>query len=398
MSQPMTEDAPAAVSVKTRVRNPLSPSIYLLRNASKTIPLMGVILLAVMLIAGIVSLINSIPLSIKTIYSYSKQYAGVTPRGDASLTPQLKEIIEAESPVELERVMTVRGMDFEVRSIVGNWPFVVLALEQEDIAYYLERQGGGAIDGRTPEAGAAEAVISAPLARNLDLKIGDALLGPDTPEGYSPNPVKIVGIVDTDIWLALTSIEYHRTYHFPPIDALLVFADDVGAQPEFDAWLIDRFEGEQARVFTYQQLEEQADTMFSILYQILNVIIGTLVVVITLMMGMLMNIYLSQRVQEFGLLQALGYTRKRLLNRVMVETVLVVVGGWALGLAVAFGLLNLVKRILMDPNAFALDPLDSAAYTYTIPIPLAIFAVAVFTILLRFKKFDPVGVVERRLV
>ena len=398
MSQPMTKDALAAKRTSSKVRNPLSPSVYLLRNANKTIPLMGVILLAVMLIAGIVSLINSIPLSIKTIYSYSKEYAGLTPRGDASLTPELKSVVEAESPVGLDRVMTVRGMDFEVRSIVGNWPFVILALEQEDIAYYLERQGGGAIDGRLPEAGAAEAVISAPLARNLDLQLGDSLLSPDNPEGYSPNEVEIVGIVNSDVWLALTSIEYHRAYHFPPIDALLVFASSREDQTTFDSWVIDRFEGEQARVFTYQQLEEQADTMFSILYQILNVIIGTLVVVITLMMGMLMNIYLGQRVQEFGLLQALGYTRKRLLNRVMLETVIVVVGGWTFGLAVAFGLLNLVKRVLMDPNAFALNPLDQAAYLYTVPIPVAIFAVAVMTIVLRFKDFDPVGVVERRLV
>lgn len=383
---------------KARTRNPLSPSVYLLRNAGKTIPLMGVILLAVMLIAGIVSLINSIPLSIKTIYSYSKQYAGITPRGDASLTPKLKEDVEQNTPVPLDRVMTVRGSDFEVRSIVGKWPFVALALTQEDMAYYLKREGGGVIEGRMPAEGAAEALVSEPLARNLNLKIGSNVLDPDNTDAYAPKPVKVVGIVKSDMWLCLIPLEFHKQFFFPPVDALLAFSKDPAQQPVFDKWLIKHFKGDRARVFTYQQLEEQADTMFSILYQILNVIIGTLVVVITLMMGMLMNIYLSQRVQEFGLLQALGYSRKTLLKRVVMETTAVVIGGWTVGLVVAYSLLNVVKGALMDPNAFALNPLDPAAYYYTIPIPIAIFLVATFTIVFRFKKFDPVGVVERRLV
>ncbi len=383
---------------KLKAKNPLSPMVYLIRNSGKTIPLMGVILLAVMLISGIVSLINSIPLSIKTIYSYSHEYAGVTPRGEADLTAVLKTTIESESPVELERVMSVRGTYFEVKSIVGNWPFIALALTPDDMKFYLERQNVGKLNGRLPEPGKPEIVVSAPLARNLGLKLGSAVLGPEVKDAYSPYDVKVVGIYEGDKWLALFPYDYHAANHFPPIDSLLIFAKDRLSQPDFDSWLIERFKGERAQVFTFQQLEEQADSMFSILYQILNVIIGTLVVVITLMMGMLMNIHLGQRVQEFGLLQALGYTRMSLLKRVVLETVFFVVSGWTLGLLVAFGLLNLVKQILMEPRAFALDTLDMAAYGYTIPIPIAIFVVAILTVWLRFKKFDPVGVVERRLV
>jgi len=322
----------------------------------------------------------------------------VTPRGNAEQTPVLKQVLESEAPVPLERVMLVRGSDIEVKSIVGNWPFVVLGLEQDDLAYYMKRMGGGRLEGRIPKPGEPEVLVSEPLARNLGLKMGDALMKPEETTAYSPFEVKIVGIVQTNEWYAVSSIEYYRANHFPPIDAILAFAPDLKQQAKLDSWATDRFEGEQARLFTYQELEEQADTMFSILYQILNVVIGTLVVVITLMMGMLMNIYLSQRVQEFGLLQALGYTKRSILSRVLAETTLVVIGGWVLGMFVAYSLLNLVKSRLMDPQAFALNTLDQAAYLYTIPIPVAICLVAVFTVVGRFHSFDPVGVVERRLV
>jgi putative ABC transport system permease protein/lipoprotein-releasing system permease protein len=116
------------------------------------------------------------------------------------------------------------------------------------------------------------------------------------------------------------------------------------------------------------------------------------------MMGMLINIYLSQRLVEFGLLQALGYTKRRLLMRVIKETTSVIVLGWLLGVALAYGGLMLAKAKLMDPNAFALNPLDATAYLYTLSAPLAVVIVATMTVVLRFRSFDPVGVVERRLV
>ncbi|MFM9871869.1 MAG: ABC transporter permease [Fimbriimonadaceae bacterium] len=378
--------------------NPLSASVYLKRNLSKTAPLMGVIVLAVMLIAGIVSLINSIPYSIKVIYAYSKNYVAVTPRGNPWLTPLLRKSVEANSPVELDRVITIRGSGIQVKSIVGNWPFVVLGLEPTDMDYYLSRLHGTITQGRMPTSGEPEVVISERLARNLNLKIGDALQKPTDSENFSPKEVRVVGIASSENWFAFTSIEYQRNNHFPNIDAFMAFAKTPADQLKLDFWAEKELSGENAQVFNYHKLEEQADNMFNILYQILNVVIGTLVIVITLMMGMLINIFLSQRVQEFGLLQALGYTKKSLLNRVLLETTIFVMGGWVLGLGVAFGLLNLVKVTLMDPRSFALQTVDLAAYLYTIPVPISIFAVSLITVWVKFKKFDPVGIVERRLV
>ncbi len=74
------------------------------------------------------------------------------------------------------------------------------------------------------------------------------------------------------------------------------------------------------------------------------------------------------------------------------------IAGWLFGVGLAIVLLNVVKRILMDPRAFALNTLDQVSILYTVPIPIAIALVAMLTVWQRFRKFDPVGVVERRLV
>lgn len=383
---------------RNRFRDPLRPGVYLVRNLGKTAPLGAVIVLAVLLIAGIVALINSIPLSIKVIYSYSRHYIGVTPRGDPTMTPVLKRTFEQDSPVPIDRVMTIRGSYIQVKSLVGEWPFVALALNPADTAFYIHRMGGTLTTGRLPLAAQPEIVVSRRLATNLGLKLGSTVLGPELRDAYSPTEVKVCGIVESDEWFALMPYDYHVLNHFPPIDSLLVFSKDPASQRELDAWATKALAGKRTELYTYDLLEKQADTMFNILYQILNVVIGTLVVVITVMMAMLINIYLGQRVQEFGLLQALGYPRRKILSRVMTEVGIVVLGGWIVGVFAAYGLLNIVKAVMMEPRAFALDTLDQSAYLYTVPVPVAISLVAFATVIGRFKKFDPVGIVERRLV
>jgi ABC-type lipoprotein release transport system permease subunit len=379
-------------------RGPLHPTTYLLRNAAKTIPLIAVILLAVMLVMGIVSMINSIPYSIRTIYSYSKNVLGVTPRGDPEMTPKIEKDIREQSPYPIERIIRCRASGAQVKSIVGKWPFVVLGMKREDLEYFLKKLGAERVEGRLPEAGQPEVVISEPVARNLGLKLGDNLLSPDTQEMYSPLPVKVVGIAQTTEWLMFNDITYQQENHFPPIENVLVFGKDLETQDKIDRWAYEEFRGERAQVLAYFQLEENTQEMFSILYRILDVVIGTLVLVITFMMGMQMNIYQSQRLVEFGLLQAIGYTKRQLIQRVFLETAIVIVSGWLLGVGSALLLLNVVKRILMDPRAFALNTLDQVSILYTVPIPIAITIVAVLTVTRRFSKFDPVGVVERRLV
>ncbi len=377
---------------------PLAAPLYLLRNSGKTAPLAAVITLAVLLVVGIVAMMDSIPYSIKVIYAYTQTALGMSPRWNPSETPKLKAIIEKECPVPIERLVVCRAASAQVKSIVGKWPFVVIGFEQNDLHYYLNRLKATNIVGRLPQPGKAEALVSEPVARNRGLKIGSDLLSPVDSDNYSPFHVKVVGIAQTDKWIMVTDIEYLRQYQFPAINFLMVFAPTPQQQSDLDHWAEKRFKGMRAQIFAYHILEKDTDEMFRILYKILDVVIGTLVLVITIMMGMLMNIYQSQRLVEFGLLQALGYTKRQLLRRVTIESLLVIIGGWALGAVVAFLLLNVVKKTLMDPSAFSIDTLDHIAYLYTVPIPIAIFAAALLTVWLRFRNFDPVGVVERRLV
>ena len=195
----------------------------------------------------------------------------------------------------------------------------------------------------------------------------------------------------------VTSVEYLSDHHFPPVDALLVFAKDPRRQTELDQWALDEFKGSSARLYSFLELERETQESFSTLYLILNIVVVSLVVVITTMMGMLINMYQAQRVQEFGLLQAIGFSKARLLRRVLAETTIVLIGSWMVGLAMAMGLLYGLKVQIFDPQAYAIEVFVVGPYLNTLPVPLMIFVVAVIDLYVRFRRFDPVAVVERRL-
>ncbi|HLK16267.1 MAG TPA: ABC transporter permease [Fimbriimonadaceae bacterium] len=390
----------ARVSRKRAVSrlHPLSPAVFLVRNLGKTIPLTLVIMLSVMLVAGVIALIDSIPYSIRTIYAYTKESLGVSPRGDSTHMPAILSTIREGTPVEIDRIITCRVSGSEVHSIVGKWPFVVLGLGQADMSYFLQHQGVTSVVGRYPRQGQPEAIVSAPVARNLGLHLGSILQGPENQDSYSQKNVIVVGIAQTTRWLMVDPIEYQRLYHFPPVDLAMVFAKNRADQPKLDAWAEKRFKGERAQLFTYAKIDEDTRNMFETLFKIIDIVIGLLVVVITLMMAMLINIYQGQRLVEFGLLQAIGYTKRRLVGRTLLENILVVIFGWIMGIFCALGLLIVVRALFIEPHAYALDVYDQGPYRYTIPIPLTIMLVACGTILLRFRRFDPVAVVERRIV
>ena len=361
-------------------------------------PLIAVISLAVMLVQSIIALINSIPLSIQTIYRYTDRFLGVSPRLDPTLTSVFVKDLTTKPPVEIERVILCRGSGAQVKSIVGKWPFAVMGFEKDDLEYYLRREDYTGITGRRPIDGKAEMMVSTPVAKNLHVKIGDIILKPDDSDNFSRRPVKLVGIINCDRWLMVSNKQYFADTQPIPIDFALIFTKDRSQQQTYDKWAKKKMKGKFAQLFAYSEIEKDSKEMFAVLYKIIDAVIGILVLVISIMMGMLMNIYQSQRLVEFGLLQAIGHTKSQLFKRVLTESIIVIIGGWFFGLLTARGLLLFLKSSLMDPQGYALDIGDRMAIAYTIPVPIAILAIAFGTIWLRFRKFDPVAVVERRIV
>jgi len=374
----------------------LSPLLYVRRNPGKTLPIAFVIVLAVSLVASIVTIVHSIDLTIFTLYGYNRYLTGITPRN--ALAVDETELNKVRRLPELGHLYQAHSYQTMIKTIFGKMVFPIFGLDTAGRTELLKRCHIRLSAGRMPEDGKAEAVLSDQVATNLHLKIGDILSRPEFQDSYAPIPVKLVGLLHGPVWLGLTSkalVDRESPYNF--VGALAFARTDDPADQARLAEAIDRcVDKNKGRVWKFAGLVQEAQSALSNLYLIMNIVIGIIVFAISFVCGLLFNIYFTQRMPEIAMLSAIGYARSHLIARAVGETVLLCLFGWALGGVATFGILLGIRETLMTPRGLLLNPFDLQAFAFTLPVPLVITGFALCTIGLRLATLDTVSIIERR--
>lgn len=386
------------------MRNPLSAWTYFVRNPGRALPMGFVIVLCVFLIACISSMANAIDRTILTIYGYTNHFTYVIPQRVTLRVPPDQLAIVRRDP-RVDRVMEASLFFTNIKTVMGQLPFVVLGLGQSDRSYLLGRVGATLKEGRMPAEGMPEAVLSEPIARNKNIKIGDVIAGPEDEGGIAGSPVAVrcVGIFKSRVWLAMTTKSFcDNTFLTAPRSTifttknpadLFVINEELMPAAKKNAGKLSRA---KVLVLSRQNLISQLRDGLSTLFLIMGFVNGTVIFVIALMSGMLSNIYFTQRISEFAVLAAVGHQRGALVWRVVKETALLTVVGWVLGVSVSYLFLSAFRYSVFEPKGLFVNPLDWFAYRYTLPIPFSITFFAVGTVGLRLLRFDPVTIIERR--
>jgi hypothetical protein len=384
----------AKPAAATRRIHPLSSLLYFRRNPGRTLPVAFVIVIAVALVASVVTVVNSIDLTVMTMYGYQRHLSVVTPRNAFILSGDLQRKIDSQRLVE--RTFTARPALTVVKTIFGKMPFVVFGLSKEGRETVLRKCGLRLASGRMPADGMPEVALHADIARNRKLKLGDVVLKPDSEDSYSLIPMRLVGTFDGPVWLALSSESFIQS-NFPlSIQGRVLLARTEEDQRQLDRILDKQLDKSRCRTWTYASLVRETKDALSSLYLIMNVVITIIIFAIAFLTGMLANIYFMQRIPEFATLSAIGYQRSRLVARILAEIGLLCAAGWLVGSLLNVILLLGIKTWIMTPRGLLVDPYDISAYRYTIPLPIAIALFAVLPISRRLRRLDPVSIIEKR--
>ena len=376
----------------------MNPITYFRRNLGRTLPLAFVIVLSVFLIASVVTIVNSIDLTVLTIYNYTKVFTPVLPR---AIQPRVPAEVQAQirKTPGVDRMIETSGFFFNINTVFGKLPFVCFGVTDDNRAYLMKRAGVSLEPGgRLPESGKAEAVISEGLARNKKVKVGDIIATPLDTGTFVPAPsnIKLVGILKGPTWMAFTSKKF-TDENLPLVPhSLLVTTQDTEHQREFGDKLFNTLDKVQVQVLSFNNLVETLRTSLASMYLIMHLVNGTVIFVVALMAGMLSNIYFTQRISEFAVLAAIGLRRSTLVWHAVSETAILTTLGWLVGVAINYGALSAMKGSVFEPRGMLIDPGDPVSYFNTLPIPVFITLFAVATISYRLSHLDPVSIIERR--
>jgi ABC-type antimicrobial peptide transport system permease subunit len=380
--------------------NPLSPFTYYRRHKWQTLLLLALVSLMTLGISIMVRLPDSF---LEHMY-YSESYAtrvslvsAIGPTLDPGIVSQIR------SHPNVAHVMQEKGVNVIWPPITGDSH--LFGVSESDMQALLDTFDLRLKEGRLPRPHTNEMVISETMAKGAKVWIGDELNNSSNQDWLVafPSPLVVVGILEDDGTssqpgppVGIVSYEYvnnHELFVSPWAPGLIVIAKE-GHQAAVDDFLETAI-SPYAEVRTNRQLVDKfvrVSHNFHLLFGVMDVLV---VVAIALVVGMINQIALSKRLAEFGILHALGNSKARLVRRLALETVVVAVLSWIIGLALSWGFFALLKARFYEPNGINLNLASLTPAWFSIPIPLAATTSVVWNARRALDRLDAVAIIER---
>jgi hypothetical protein len=334
-----------------------------------------------------------------------------SPGGLEGLDPGLVDLVKSHPAVDrvIPTAPRISMLQAAIPLNIGTAEASPFGVYEADMAFLIELYDLELKEGHLPRPGTNEMVIPEILAQNRDLKVGDVIGNPNHP-AYPGATSLLVEFVISGIFaqpespqdgvgwgfISLEFLESSEAFLIPDFPSLIV-VPKAGQKETLDRWLEYELASDNASVLTQHQeisrVQENAQqNMLGI--ALLEVVLG---LVAALALAVLNYIFTSQREAEFGVLHALGYSRRQLVGRVFGETAFTTLASWGLSIILTLLLLLIMRFAVFDPRGLTFNLFNITPWLYTLPIPIVVLVVTVGSTVRTLSKLDPISIVERRI-
>jgi hypothetical protein len=288
--------------------------------------------------------------------------------------------------------------NLDINLLAGQAQFDLYGLDRPGMSGLLSLYGDQIIAGRLPRQNASEIAISEEIARARHVWIGGTL-GNGTDElDQLPDAFTVVGIIRGPTRLGVIPIEYMtQHYLFERRYEGLVVVPQAGQEQAVHDQLAKAIGDSPFRLFDWPYIKGKIDSLIANLDTINKFLVLLVTVVLSLVVGLLNNLFFRQRMNEFGLLAAIGYSRWGLIRRVAGESLGVTLSAWSLGVALGVGVLSWFNQSFIVPHGLLMNVFDwNVLLLHTLPIPLMVFVFGMGTVGWQLLRLDPISIIERR--
>ncbi|MCJ7658963.1 MAG: hypothetical protein MUO67_07415, partial [Anaerolineales bacterium] len=364
---------------------------------------MALMILGVAFPVFIISLpMNTMFTDIEYLRYVSEVAPGVENAVDPGVTAQIRNNPAVANIIQTKRL----GMQISIPP-GGQTDVNLYGVSEDDLPVLMELLEVHLVEGRLPRPRSNEIGISAAVAQNRGLHLGDKVGRPvqgrssETAmpiEDDIPAEMVIVGLLSGDeLWLGLVSLEFLESHELTNSRSTrLIIIPREGSKGELDTWLEQSVASAQTEVFTYEVRRREYQQVLQTMLLLFTGVEFIIAVVAAIALAILNHIFYSERREEFGLLNAIGRSRPWLVLRTVKETASVVGIAWLIGVAVCVVGITIAQSMIYAPQGLNLDPFNPVPWLFTLPIPLAVIVVGAGTISRTLSQLDPVSIIERR--
>jgi len=397
----LSEEPKGRRAVKRSSARPLSSLTFYLRHRRRGVL---IILSTALMVLGVtfpVFLLSAMTGAMKPFFEYLQHVSEISPI-HSELDPGIVGQIKSHPVV----ARTIPAIRLGVQMILppgGTTGVNIYGVSEADLPILLELFGLHVQEGRLPQPRSNEIVLSAAIAANRDLHVGDVIGGETDGDDTlvvddMPTEMIVAGILSPDRpWVGFASYEYLRSHELTSSRGprLLIIPHE-GQKQTLDSWLEESVDSTQTRIITYGIEEREYREMTTSIVLTFAALECMIAAVAAVALTTLNHIFFTQRQEEFGILNAVGRSRRWLVLRTVKEMVSVVGVAWVVGAALCgIGLLGM-QNLFYGPRGLTLDFFSPTPWLLTLPIPLAVALTSVGTIAWMLFRLDPVAVVERR--
>jgi hypothetical protein len=288
--------------------------------------------------------------------------------------------------------------NLDINLLAGNAQFDLYGFDREGMQRLLTLYGDQVAIGRLPKPNASEIAVSEEIARSRHVWIGGKV-GNDLDElDRLPDSFTVVGIIKGPTRLGVIPLDYMTEHYLfeRRYQGLIVVPQPGHEQAVHDE--VQRLIGDQAfRLFDWPYIKGKIDSLIANLDGINRFLVLLVTVVLSLVVGLLNNLFFRQRMNEFGLLAAVGYSRWSLILRVVRESLGVVLVAWVVGVGLGIAVLSWFNLTFIVPHGLLMNVLDwNVLIVHTLPIPLMVFLFGMGTVAWQLLRLDPISIIERR--
>ena len=377
--------------------NPLSVFTYYYRNVIKLAPVFLVLALAVFGISLTGVLTGSISASAMSKVEVYRGAAMISPNGaeghtavDANVKGDL-----AQNPNIAATYPTIRFSTY-MPTLAGQTNAHIYAVNQEVYSVLMQAFDLKLVQGTLPRVGTNQVALHKSLMGARNFKIGDVIDPEKDDQEFIPDQLEIVGMLDGPTPLSLASLEYiSQASAFRNWGRSVLAMPRAGAQnaAEHDLANLDKA---LVRPYTYSAELQSFSQEFASMDAIVWAINSIVVLVLSLLAGLLNLIYFLDRMNEFGLLLGIGYSRSFVIRRALIESLLLTLLAWGFGILFSQVIYTLLNAFIFEPRGVSLTVMNWRALQFTLPIPLMVGLFSAGTVLMQLRNLDPMQMIERR--
>ncbi len=288
--------------------------------------------------------------------------------------------------------------NLDINLLAGNAQFDLYGFDPQGMGQLLTLYGDRVVAGRLPAANANEIAVSEEIARSRHVWVGGKLGNALDELDRLPDTFTVVGIIQGPTRLGVIPLDYMTEHYlFERRYQGLVVVPQAGQEQVVHDQLQKLVAGSAFRLFDWAYIKSKIDSLIANLDAINTFLILLVTIVLSLVVGLLNNLFFRQRMNEFGLLAAVGYSRWGLIMRVALESFGVTLAAWIIGVGLGVAVLSWFNLTFIVPHGLLMNIFDwNVLALHTLPIPLMVFAFGMGTVAWQLLRLDPISIIERR--